>query len=274
MKLDPDALKLIEDFETFVPYVYDDGHGMGRGGYREWQGEGVAGTLTIGWGHTNAAGLPHITKGMRITREMGDRILEADLGRVIADVKRFVKVELNPHQFGALVSFHYNSGALGRSNVLARVNAKRFNEVPAALMMWTKTHINGALVESRGLVRRRRAECALWRSSVREIVPPEPDEGNAQRDVVKEAPPKSMIESKTGNAAIVVGGAGAGEVLSQVRDTLDTVHTAKDTASDLGMLGLLQKVIMDPRFIIAVVVVACAVFIWYDRRKRLIEDHV
>lgn len=84
--------------------------------------------------------------------------------------------------------------------------------------------------------------------------------------------PKTMAQSKTGGAAIVVGTAGAGEVLSQVRDAADTAHTAKDTASDLGVLELLQKVMVDPRFLVAAVVVACAVFIWWDRRRRLKQD--
>lgn len=85
-------------------------------------------------------------------------------------------------------------------------------------------------------------------------------------------PPKTMAQSKTGNAAIVVGTAGAGEVLSQIRDVADTAHTAKDTASDLGILELLAKVIADPRFLVAAVVVVCAVFIWWDRRRRLLQD--
>lgn len=102
-----------------------------------------------------------------------------------------------------------------------------------------------------------------------------PHEGVPKDAPEEDAPtkPRSMATSKTGNAAIVVGTAGAGEVLSQVRDMADTAHTAKDTAADLGILELLHKVIADPRFLVAAVVVACAVFIWFDRHKRMQQDN-
>lgn len=277
--LDPDALKLIEDFETFVPYVYDDAHAPvkcedGKHRYREWLGEGVAGTLTIGFGHTSSAGGPKVVQGMRWTREQADRNLESDLGRVIADVRRMVEVELNPHQFGALTSFHYNCGKLGGSNVLKRVNAQRFDDVPAAMMAYTHTHINGELVESRGLARRRRAECALWRSSIKEIVPLGEDEQKAPEVVVDPEPPKGMAASKTGNASIVVGGAAGTEVLTQAKDALDKANEIHETVKDFGLIELLQKVMSDPRLIVALVVVGCAMFIWWDRRKKLLEEHV
>jgi lysozyme len=72
-----------------------------------------------------------------------------------------VKVPLIQAQFDVLVSFAFNCGtaALKRSTLLKRVNAGAFEAVPAELMKWTKT--DGR--ELPGLVRRRRAESALWR---------------------------------------------------------------------------------------------------------------
>ncbi len=99
-----------------------------------------------------------------------------------------------------------------------------------------------------------------------------PKEEPEVEEPAPEAPTKTMASSKTGAAAITVGAAASGEVLSQVRDTLDTVHVAKDTAKDLGLGELLLKVIADPRLLTALVVVACAGFIWWDRRKRLQQD--
>lgn len=91
----------------------------------------------------------------------------------------------------------------------------------------------------------------------------------------EEAPskPKTMATSKTGNAAIVVATAGAGEVISQVKDVADAAHTARDAATDLGLMELLAKVTADPRFLVAFVVVIAAVFIWFDRRKRMQQDN-
>lgn len=89
----------------------------------------------------------------------------------------------------------------------------------------------------------------------------------------KEDKPRSMATSKTGNAAIVVATAGAGEVISQVKDVADAAHTARDAATDLGLMELLAKVTADPRFLVAFVVVIAAVFIWFDRRKRMQQDN-
>lgn len=102
--------------------------------------------------------------------------------------------------------------------------------------------------------------------------------------------PKTMATSKTGVAAVTVGTAAAGEVVNQVStvattgstpgeilnhvsDTLTTAHTAKDAAKDLGLFELLSKVMYDARFWLAVVVVGCAVFIWWDRRRRLQQEN-
>jgi len=69
-----------------------------------------------------------------------------------------VKVPLNQNQFDALVSFHFNTGALGRSNVLRSVNSRQFAEVPTDLGQWV--HAGGRVLL--GLVRRRHAEGVLF----------------------------------------------------------------------------------------------------------------
>lgn len=106
------------------------------------------------------------------------------------------------------------------------------------------------------------------------------DLSTPHEDTPKDAPeedaptkPRSMATSKTGNAAIVVATAGAGEVISQVKDVADAAHTARDAATDLGLMELLAKVTADPRFLVALVVVIAAVFIWFDRRKRMQQDN-
>lgn len=54
--------------------VYDDLRPAVKGKYKEWAGERVRGTLTIGYGHTNAAKHPlKIKKGLRITEGGGQR---------------------------------------------------------------------------------------------------------------------------------------------------------------------------------------------------------
>lgn len=142
MRTSVEGRKFIEQWEGLFLHTYNDGVGV----------------PTIGFGHTTAAGPPRVHYGMVITSAEADSILAADLTKVEADVNRLVKVSINQNQFDALVSFHFNTGALGRSNVLRAVNNRQFSEVPADLMQWD--HGGGHVML--GLVRRRKAEGQLF----------------------------------------------------------------------------------------------------------------
>lgn len=146
MKTSDAGRKFIESFEGLDLQAYNDGTGV-------W---------TIGYGHTTAAGPPHVIPGMTITAPQADQFLSADLASVEADVNRLVTEPINQNQFDALISFHFNTGALARSNVLRAVNAKAFAAVPADLAMWC--HGGGRVMD--GLVRRRKAEGAMFMAKV------------------------------------------------------------------------------------------------------------
>ena len=121
-----------------------------------------AGILTIGYGHTSAAGEPLVKDGMTITQEQAEEILKTDLGRYEKPVSDLVKVDLEQNQFDVLVDFAYNAGVgnLKISTLLKKVNAGDFDAVPAELMKWTK----GGGKELPGLVKRRQAERALFKT--------------------------------------------------------------------------------------------------------------
>lgn len=146
MKTSPKGLALIKEFEGLRLNAYLC----------------AAGVWTIGFGHTSAAGDPEVRPGMRITATQAEAMLIRDLGQYERAVSAAVKKPLTQGQFDACVSLCYNIGvgAFARSTVVRRINAGRMSEVPAAFMMWTK---GGGKVLP-GLVRRRRAEAALWRS--------------------------------------------------------------------------------------------------------------
>lgn len=139
----------------------------GRQFIEQWEENGVAklkpyddgvGVLTIGYGHTTAAGPPRVTRDLRITADQADAILAADLASVEIDVNRLIKVPLTQDQFDTLVSFHFNTGGLGRSTLLKDINAGRMDRVERDLNMWVK----GGGRTMPGLVRRRKAEYVLW----------------------------------------------------------------------------------------------------------------
>jgi lysozyme len=115
---------------------------------------------TIGYGHT---GITHndgtVKRGMKITQEKAEGLLAMDLNTKYApDVTRMVKVPLTQNQFDALVSFHFNTGALGKSTLLRKLNAGDYQGAAAEFGKWTR---GGGRVLP-GLVRRRKAERHLF----------------------------------------------------------------------------------------------------------------
>ncbi|WP_457584352.1 lysozyme [Ensifer canadensis] len=131
---------------------------------KQWEGlttkayRDVAGVWTIGYGHTSVAGAPAVTPGMVITQAQADDILKADLATFEERVSRLVKVPLSDGQFAVLVSFDFNTGRLGRSTLLKKLNAGDYDAVPAELMKW----VNAGGKRVKGLVNRRAAEAGLW----------------------------------------------------------------------------------------------------------------
>lgn len=119
-----------------------------------------AGVLTIGVGHTSAAGAPRVTAGMRITQQEADAILASDLGRFEKAVTGAVRVPLTSNQFAALVSLAFNigTGAFQSSTLVRLLNA---GDTAGAAQQFARWNRAGGRV-LRGLTRRREAERALF----------------------------------------------------------------------------------------------------------------
>lgn len=112
--------------------------------------------LTIGVGHTSAAGPPTVKAGMKITRAEAEAILSRDLAIFEAAVNAAVKVPLNQNEFDALVSLAFNigAGAFKKSTLVKRLNAGDRAGAANAFLMWNKA--GGRTLQ--GLVNRRKAE--------------------------------------------------------------------------------------------------------------------
>jgi len=224
-----------------------------------------ANVCTIGYGHTTSAGAPPVKDGMTITQQQANDILSRDLVKYETAVHNMVHQPLNQRQFDVLVDFVYNAGDknLQSSTLLKKVNAAKFDEVPAELMKWTK---GGGKVLP-GLVRRRQAESAWWSSgeataasAVKEEPTTDEHEQRADPDPV---PVRTMADSKQGNAALLTAGLGglgaAKEVAAQAQD-------ASDTANQLvGLLG-------NPNFLIMSAVIGLAAAAWWFRKQHM-EEH-
>lgn len=143
MNLDAHSLAKLKEWEALRLKAYQDD----------------AGTWTIGYGHTLGVRPDEV-----ITAEQAESLLVLDTKDAVAVVNTFVKVPLTQNQFGALVSFEFNTGALTTSTLLRRLNASRYDEVPEQLMRWihVRNPVTKAMEVSQGLINRRRHECELW----------------------------------------------------------------------------------------------------------------
>ena len=119
----------------------------------------AGGRWTIGYGSTKG-----VRSGMKITLEEAEERLKADLDYFAKGVKNLIDVPLNQGQFDALVSFSYNVGlgALESSTLRKLLQQGHYDEVPAQLLRWDKTTVNGEKKVLKGLTRRRVAEAAMW----------------------------------------------------------------------------------------------------------------
>jgi lysozyme len=234
------ALDIIKQFEGCRLKAYPD---PGTGG-APW---------TIGYGHTKG-----VARGMVITQNDAEDFLHIDILKFEKGVDALIKVELQQHQFDALVSFAFNCGIgnLQSSTLLKMVNAGNFDAVPAQFMKWTRA----AGRELPGLVRRRRAEAALWRG-VDETTQLNHDESGSKPDALP--PAKTMADSKQGNAAFVTGG------LAVMGAAKEASNQAKE-ASDI--VDVFTSILSGPNFLILVAIGALAGAIWYWRYRNM-EEH-
>jgi lysozyme len=82
------------------------------------------GVWTIGVGHTKAAGgiNPETFTGKLSLKQVFD-LLREDIRKYEEGVNRAVKVALKQHEFDALVSFHFNTGAIAKATLTKSLNA-------------------------------------------------------------------------------------------------------------------------------------------------------
>lgn len=150
LRIGPAGLALIKQFEGCAKRCSD-------GRYEAYPDPGTGGApWTIGWGATGKG----IVKGTVWTQAECDERLERDLVRFAREVARAIGVaQTTQHQFDALVSFHYNTGAIARATLTKLHKAGNHASAEAEFGKWV--HAGGKRLN--GLVRRRAAEASLYR---------------------------------------------------------------------------------------------------------------
>ena len=142
MKVSANGIQVAHEFEGLQLKAYPD---PGSADGKPW---------TIGYGHTG----PEVVKGLVWTKAQADATFVADLAKFEARAAKFVTVPLTQGQFDAIVLFDYNTGALGSSTLLKKLNSKDYAGAREEFKRWNKN--DGQVMK--GLTRRRAAEVGLW----------------------------------------------------------------------------------------------------------------
>ena len=199
-KVNARGLRLLKQFEGLRLKAYRDGGGV----------------LTIGYGHTSAAGQPVVHSALVISAQEAEEIFIRDIAIYEKTVEDAVKVKLNDNQFAALVSLCYNigPGAFRKSTLLKKLNKGDYGSVPRELGRYV--YDNG--VKIKGLVNRRAAEAGLWAKDSfvsSASVPAAPSKGKAAAE-----------------AALPAGaGAAAGATTLPINDIAAVVQGQQDALS-------------------------------------------
>ena len=141
MKTNTAGIKLIQSFESCKLKAY--------------KAVATEKYYTIGWGHYGQ----DVSKDEEWTQEQADDQFKKDLVKYENYVNKYVDIKLNENQFSALVSFCYNCG---QANLKKLVKDRNTEEIADAMPLYNKS---GGKVYN-GLVRRRKAEVALFNKSV------------------------------------------------------------------------------------------------------------
>lgn len=163
------GLALIQEFEGFRadPAALPDG---------KW---------VVGYNHVRQR-----HPGAKVSQGDAVDLLARDLVPLIQMVNKEVTTPITQSQFDALVSFAFSIGgeAFAKSQVLRRVNQGAFLAAASAMEAWRKSEVNGDIVVSQALVRRRAAEKALF-----------------LKEMPVEAAPSALLRPQLDYAAAVLG---------------------------------------------------------------------
>ncbi|MEL6440350.1 MAG: lysozyme [Cyanobacteria bacterium J06621_8] len=150
----PAAVNLVKEFEGFRSAAYLDTNGL----------------PVIGYGQTRINGQT-VKMGQYITQSQASTALKQELYHIQKMVESHVKVELNPHQVGALTSLVFNAGTiiLTDSTLIRKLNAGDYAGAAQEFPRWNKAQKGGRLIPFPGLTRRRLAEKELFLTPYQQI---------------------------------------------------------------------------------------------------------
>ena len=224
MNISDKGLALIQDFESYLKPQPD-------GSCKAYKCP--AGVWTIGFGCTEG-----VTADSHWTREEADTAFRREMEKHEKIVNRLVTVPITQSQFDALVSFNYNCGALAKSTLLKKLNERDYIGASDEFRYFTKARNpkTGKKEVLKGLVRRRKAEAAMFTSDM-------PGADEMPQAAVESRPIGVVIKEnkETIVAVATVAGGGGTAAVKSMPDApqpkpiapKETVSKAKETAKDV-----------------------------------------
>ncbi len=122
------------------------------------------GIWTIGIGHTKG-----VYENQTITIQKAQELFYADMNERAQQVNAVINSNINQNQFDACLDFVFNCGIgnFMQSTLLKLINANSNDQnIEAQFLVWNKIRINGILMPSKGLLRRRQAEWYLYSKQI------------------------------------------------------------------------------------------------------------
>lgn len=265
----PILIKMLKEEEMFVSWPYDDKGPWRNGRPIEYTGGKLKGTLTQGYGHTNAAGGKKIVLGERWTEAEATAVMQADISRFLPQFKKIASGLVGTQgQFDAIFSAYYNLTTASFKKLIAPWKAGNpqgtYDKFPLYVMSGGE--------RMRGLVRRREKEMSLWRSGAAIAV--SVDAGRAGDSTAPEKvdnPDAMTTKQKIGVGAAIAGAAGSGAGAvdpSGVGDTISSIQSTIDTVvpSVIGVQSLFEYV--DIKVLVGIAVAGIIGYVGYRIYKK------
>jgi len=153
------GINLIKQFESFEPEAYPDP---------------LSGNLpiTIGYGSTKDLNNQPFKLGDKITAQQAEDLLNHQV--LTKFIPKLQKIpywnQMNEQMQGSLLSFAYNLGADffdsdGFNTITKALKEKRWKDIPMAMLLY----VNPGTNVTAGLMRRRKAEGALWENGLNRL---------------------------------------------------------------------------------------------------------
>lgn len=234
----------------------------------------IAGVWTNGFGNTHGV----TANTAPITDEQAEADLIANASEYALAVDSYATVPLTDNQRDALILFAFNEGveAFRTSTLLRLLNAGDYDSVPVQLMRWVyaKNKKTGKKEISNGLVNRRTAEAALWKTpnSVQQIPAPAlafDTHSSGPADVPPS--PTNVAQTSTGKlqiGALATGGAAAiVQGYQQAQPILSALQSAVASTATLPQWLKLASVLL------IVASMAFAGFSLWEKARKVKEEN-